>query len=73
MRPPLLLFFVYATAILSVHENAVTVYENLQNYLNHLQYWLRKWKIKIYDNKSALQNEKLVYMLPYQLKRKSNT
>lgn len=38
--------FVNDTAFLSTHENLDTTCENLLNHLNHLQFWLRKWRTK---------------------------
>jgi hypothetical protein len=41
------------TAILALDENPIIASEKLQNHLNLLQQWLRKWKIKVNNNKSV--------------------
>lgn len=41
------------TAVLSVHENAITASQNLQNGLNDITGWLDSWRIKVNVNKSV--------------------
>lgn len=41
------------TAILSIHKDPITASKNLQNHLNILQSWLRKWRIMVNSNKSS--------------------
>lgn len=41
------------TASISCHENPQRASEFTQNYLDNLQRWLKKWRIKVNENKSA--------------------
>ena len=45
--------FANDTAIISTNEDPQTVSKNLQYYLNLLQLWLDKWKIRVNQPKSA--------------------
>lgn len=45
--------FVDDTALLSTHVNPNTASRELQDYLNDLQVWLRDWRIKVNEGKSA--------------------
>ena len=41
------------TAILASHENSNTASQHLQHHLHQLEKWLKKWRIKVNENKST--------------------
>jgi hypothetical protein len=55
-RKTLLATFADDTAILTSEKDTIAAVNTLQPHLNKINYWAKKWKIKINENKSVQVN-----------------